>query len=519
LHCDLLLTLNHSVLLTVSFATRATVSVMPSFYNSRQLPLTPPEFNTGYQNSNCAGMHYQQHSYVAPQTMGRQDESGYDYNGRYAQPQVSAPMPTSMMHQHQQQSYPHATVNMPPINRYVDSTVGLPLPPVRSFDQSMVPASEPHYRQQDYRSHYEPQQQPKAKEEKPVGGVSAKLDYDMDWMTDFVAEMALKMYDLCDSSISLLNIDIFKSVQPGKQVHEGFRSWVHGVLCATRLPSATIILSLHYLSTRMNMLSTSRQVVPQEGQIYRLLTVALILGSKFLDDNTFINRSWADVSLIEVKVLNQLELEWLMSINFKLHHDADEAHGFSMWLGHWKEWEAQSLARGARSLKLSPLDTNVQHHGAVHKSFTPQSTHSAFPPPSAQDYSARPAQTQYPTPSYAPYDPWVIPRSSQDTSPASAPHTGPTTPEYYGGPGTWAPLDNGTYTYSGRTFGFAPLSQPRAQQHSQPHQSAANFTPFTPQYHNNPWTNHSMHCRCGHCTQQHMPYFMAPGYGPQIAAA
>jgi hypothetical protein len=214
-----------------------------------------------------------------------------------------------------------------------------------------------------------------------------------------------------------------------------------------------------------------------------------------------------------------MELEWLMAIDFQLHRDVNETHGFNAWLGRWREWEAQSLARGARSLKLSPLDTNVQHHGGAHKSFTPQSTQSAFPPPSAQDYSARQPQTQYHTPSYAPYDPWVIPRSSTDTSPASAPHTGPTTPEYYGGPGTWAPLDNGAYSYSGRTFGFAPLSQPRVQAHTQPHASAAAYTPFTPQYHHNPWTSHSMHCRCGHCAQQHIPYFMNPGYGPQIAAA
>ncbi|KAF2432744.1 hypothetical protein EJ08DRAFT_669239 [Tothia fuscella] len=469
---------------------------MPSFYAERQLPLTPPEYNTGYQSNGCVSTQFPQQTY-ASHGLGRQDESGYVYNGRYGLPQASAHIHPSLLHQQHQQSFNHSAVG-----RYTDSVVGLPLPPVRSFDLPSAPA--PQYHQQhDYRSQFESQHsqqqqpQPKAKEEKPVGGVSAQLDYDMDWMTDFVSDMAAKI------------------VQPGKPSHDGFRSWVHGVLCATRLPAATIILSLHYLSRRMTML----QGTPHDGQIYRMLTVALIMGSKFLDDNTFINRSWADVSLIEVKTLNQIELEWLTSIDFRLHRGEDTS-GFSEWQSCWKDWEAQALARGARSLKLSPLDTSVQHHShrQTLKTFSPQSSQSAFPPPSAQDYSAISQQSHYHTPAYAPYDPWLIRRPANETSPASAPHTGPTTPEYYGGPGTWAPIDNsGAYNFSARPYGFTPLPQPRPQSHTQA--PAAAYTPFTPQYHSNAWTNHPMHCNCGHCNRGHMNYFMAPNFGPQIIAA
>ena len=244
------------------------------------------------------------------------------------------------------------------------------------------------------------------------------------------------------------------------------------------------------------------------------------MGSKFLDDNTFINRSWADVSCINIKDLNQMEMEWLAAIDYKLHRDPTEASGFNSWLQHWKDYEKRALVRGAQSLKLSPLDTNVQRHSPVHRPYSPQSTMSIFTPVPALDYNARPQHGQYHTPVYAPYDPYLVPRSATDSSPTSAPHTGPTTPEYYGGPGTWAPIDNGAYAYSRRNYGFGPMSQPVPQQLAQPHTQSAPYTPFTPQHHQqNAWTGHNIHCNCGHCARQHVPYFVPPVYGQQMVAA
>ncbi|TKA42975.1 hypothetical protein B0A49_13995, partial [Cryomyces minteri] len=160
------------------------------------------------------------------------------------------------------------------------------------------------------------QSQPPPKEEKVAGGVSSKLDYEMETMTDFVSEMAQGMYALYKSQICIADIDLIRSVLPGTSVHPSFRKWVSQVLCATRLPSATILLSLYYLSVRITMLSKAGPKTPVEGQSYRLLTISMIIGSKFLDDNTFINRSWSEVSGIKVAELNRLELEWLQDIGF-----------------------------------------------------------------------------------------------------------------------------------------------------------------------------------------------------------
>lgn len=65
------------------------------------------------------------------------------------------------------------------------------LPPIRGFETSHhIDQSESHSQvsKQTYND-----RQPEKRDEKPVGGVSAKLDYDMDLMTDFVTETSQAM--------------------------------------------------------------------------------------------------------------------------------------------------------------------------------------------------------------------------------------------------------------------------------------------------------------------------------------
>ncbi|OAC98031.1 cyclin, partial [Mucor lusitanicus CBS 277.49] len=61
---------------------------------------------------------------------------------------------------------------------------------------------------------------------------------------------------------------------------------------------------------------------------YRLFTVALMLGNKFLDDNTFTNKTWSEVSGMKVTDLNIMELEFLEVLRFKLFIRNDE---FERW--------------------------------------------------------------------------------------------------------------------------------------------------------------------------------------------
>jgi hypothetical protein len=340
---------------------------------------------------------------------------------------------------------------------------------------------------------YSQRAQPPVKEEKPVGGVSAKLDYDMDVMTDFVCETALRL------------------ITPGRMAPTSFRKWVHQVLCATRLPSATILLSMFYLGSRMQMPELYKEP-KTDTHLFRLLTIALVLGSKFLDDNTFINRSWSEVSGIRVGELNQLEMVWLNEIEYRLHRDPTEHEGWQYWASRWSEFQDNAAARPGRANKLSPIDTTMHRRSLnPNKPLPPLPMQQAYNPP-PYDYTPKSAQSSrssFNLPSYSQYDPW---RSASEYSPASAPTTGPTTPEYYGSAGPWASAEG----YSRRTmFGFPPLSQPAPQQ-----QQPTNYA--TPAYANpystSVWNQHGTHCGCVYCAQRHQPYFMAPGYGPQAVA-
>jgi hypothetical protein len=465
---------------------------MPSFYPRhnmprQQLPLTPPEFVPNY-HTGCGGMPYQQTAYSGQPGI-RQDDSAYDFADCYGQLSIAMPP-----------MYPQAGTYMsnappsgPPQSSFYDAPI---LPPMRTqVGQSIVDSSLQQQQQRAQELQRVSQQPPK--EEKPVGGVSAKLDYEMEMMTDFVCEMALQL------------------ITPGRLMPPSFRKWVHQVLCATRLPSATILLSMFYLSSRMPMIAAQPKT---DSHLFRLLTIALVLGSKFLDDNTFINRSWSEVSGIPVTDLNHLETEWLVAIDFKLHRDPAEQQGWTSWSDHWKDYQSHAAARTNRSSKLSPIDTSVQRQRSVNqnKPLPPLPMPQNFNPP-PYDFTPKSAQPSYNSSasSYVQYDPW---RSANDHSPASAPTTGPTTPEYYGASGAWAPVEG----YSRRTmFGFPPLSQPAAQPQQQ-HQST-NYGPsaYSSQYNAPAWKNHNSHgvgCSCMYCAQRYPSYLMAPGFGPQAVA-
>ena len=346
------------------------------------------------------------------------------------------------------------------------------------------------------------QQESAQKEEKATGGVSAKLDYEMERMTDFVTEAAQGMYALHLSHICLADIDICRSIQPGMTIQPSFRKWVLQVLSATRLPSATILLSLHYLTVRIR--DFPRSIGSSENQIYRLLAVSMILGSKFLDDNTFINRSWSDVSGIKVSELNLLEIEWLAMIGFDLHADPTDPNGVATWLRAWKEYEAQAISK-ARVARLSPLNTNLQRQtplrtgAAPYKQQYTKMAHGEYTPS-----SSNPSSTYGGTP-YMSADPWNRPTTSSADSYY-------TEERHYR---TREELENANYLAS-----FAQGHQ--AGNTSYPRTSLPPLQSFAPaaSYYS-PWNQpswggaHPHGCSCMMCVRQYNSYMMGPGHAAQ----
>ena len=307
------------------------------------------------------------------------------------------------------------------------------------------------------------------------------LDYEVDQMTDYVSEMAQRI------------------VMPGSPVSPAFRKFVSGLLSSTRLPSTTILLGMNYLARRMNMLNATGPCKSTDGQVWRMLTIALLLGSKFLDDNTFQNRSWSEVSGIAVSELNTLEHEWLDAMAWDLYVNLDDSKDFKAWLKNWNDWrEVKNKLRTAtldRLAPLAPIDTNVQRNRPYSQ------VYNGYPKSASRDRS----QSGF----HAPYEHWHS-YPTPHLTPPSAPDSGLNTPEYLSATGG-GPRFNDWSQYNHYSRGYVP------QTHATylPTRVASYHTPFYNHYGNSIWDSSGAECNCNFCVQPKQSYFMNHGYGQQ----
>jgi len=229
--------------------------------------------------------------------------------------------------------------------------------------------SAPVYDRYQHALHMSPMQhiEKPGKREQVTGGVSAELDYDQEQMSEYVASM---------SSSLIYQNDHFQS--PTTYVPSQFKKWVSQVLSSTRLPSSTILLALTYLQHRMRNHITCDGSLQE--QTYRYLTIALVFANKFLDDNTFTNKSWAEVTGLSISEINRLELEWFNLIEGRLNSEAFNK-GWKVWEQSWKTWE-KSAALKAEERRQQTLYFNRQQRQS---SYQRQSTYTPYPPPSPYD--------------------------------------------------------------------------------------------------------------------------------------
>lgn len=101
--------------------------------------------------------------------------------------------------------------------------------------------------------------------------------------------------------------------------------WVTTILATTQVAQNVVILALLFI---YRLKKATPSVKGNPGSEYRLLTVALMLGNKFLDDNTYTNKTWAEVSGISVQEVHIMEVEFLSNMRYSLFTSKEK----------WDEW-------------------------------------------------------------------------------------------------------------------------------------------------------------------------------------
>ncbi|KAI0271676.1 cyclin-domain-containing protein [Gloeopeniophorella convolvens] len=125
-----------------------------------------------------------------------------------------------------------------------------------------------------------------------------------------------------------------------------FVHFMQKLLQTTQLSQSVIVLSLHYV---YRLKERNSGTVAHPGSEFRVAVAALMMANKFVDDNTYTNKTWSEVSGIELSEINKMEREFLAGIDFNLYVDKET---YARWVG-LLEGLVMAKERGARQWKKS----------------------------------------------------------------------------------------------------------------------------------------------------------------------
>ncbi|ODA77056.1 hypothetical protein RJ55_07574 [Drechmeria coniospora] len=183
-------------------------------------------------------------------------------------------------------------------------------------------------------------------------------------LSDFAAQMTcLFWFDSVDNlrkaeSVPSTNANLSTPRLPNlAKPYEQFRKWVYNVLSTTQVTQNVIFLALLFIY-RLKL--STPQIKGRAGSEYRLLTVALMLGNKFLDDNTYTNKTWAEVSCFAVQEIHVMEVEFLSNMRYNLLASKQEWENWLGKLANFREHYERALKLPASPIHI-PSPTKVFH--------------------------------------------------------------------------------------------------------------------------------------------------------------
>ena len=262
-----------------------------------------------------------------------------------------------------------------------------------------------------------------------TGGVMAILDYDLKVMAEFVANVSCNFINLLKPWPALT-------------------LFVERVLNQTRLPSSTVILGITYLAKRLSLEESPYDGDPNApliptSRLHEYLTMSFVLANKFLDDNTFTNTSWSDISGIVRDDLNIFERDWLQKLGYSLHLNPTEPKGWSTWRKAWETWQYEATGKITPPL-LTPVLSRTNSSGSSSQcnSSSRPDLSSSYSQPYPSTWATQ-SGTAYLTPPISPTFDVSLENDYQcPVTPPSNHQWGSSKPVYHSNQRTWRPLPN-----------------------------------------------------------------------------
>ncbi|KAL5002621.1 cyclin-domain-containing protein [Aspergillus recurvatus] len=151
-----------------------------------------------------------------------------------------------------------------------------------------------------------------------------------------------------------------------------FQKWVSNILSTTQVSQNVILLALLFI---YRLKKFNPAVRGKKGSEYRLMTVALMLGNKFLDDNTYTNKTWADVSRISVQEIHVMEVEFLSNLRYNLYASEKEWTQWHFKLGLFSEFVNHApVASDNETLPTPPVRLLSPNSGPARAQLSPTSS-------------------------------------------------------------------------------------------------------------------------------------------------
>ncbi|KAF8637773.1 hypothetical protein AX17_002582 [Amanita inopinata Kibby_2008] len=143
-----------------------------------------------------------------------------------------------------------------------------------------------------------------------------------------------------------------------------FVQFMRKLLETTQVSQSVIVLSLHYI---YRLREKNRFTPAQSGSEFRIAVAGLMMANKFLDDNTYTNKTWSEVSGIDLAEINRMEREFLLGVDFNLYVDKST---YESWLNLLKGL-VLTKERDSRHFRKSRLRSSKIAH--IHSSTGPTS--------------------------------------------------------------------------------------------------------------------------------------------------